>query len=156
MKLKTTTMLIALLLFLGLGALFGGFVLIISPSGHLFGMPLTLLKNSPFVDFMYPGIILFSVLGMAPVYIAAALIKKRSNKIAERLNCYVDMYWAWTFCIYIAFALMLWIQTEMILLQAVHWSHTLYMVLAIAILFVALLPEVRRSFSNHQEGDLNQ
>jgi hypothetical protein len=53
------------------------------------------------------------------------------------------MYWGWTRCIYIAFALIAWIQIEMILLRAVHWSLTLYMFWAVAIIFFALLPGVR-------------
>lgn len=156
MKVKSTTILIALLVFLGLGALFGGFVLIVSPSGRWFGMPLSMLNHSPFADFMYPGIILFSVLGLAPIYTAWALIKKRSNKFAERMNCYPDMYWAWTFCIYIAIALIFWIQIEMIILGAIHWAHTFYMLLAVVILCVALLPSVRKTFECRKGNEQNQ
>jgi hypothetical protein len=50
---------ISLLAFLGIGAIGGGGALIISPSGKLLGgIPLSLLKNSPFNDFLIPGIIL--------------------------------------------------------------------------------------------------
>ena len=147
MKTKTPrNVLLILLAFLGLGALFGGGVLIISPSGKLFGMPLFLLNHSPFNDFLIPGIILFTVLGIVPVGVTIALLKKPAYKVAELFNLYPDMYWAWTYCIYIAFALIIWIQIEMTYLQAVHWSHTLYMFLAIAILFIALLPQVRMQY----------
>ena len=121
-------------------------VFIISPSGRLFGMPLSMLENSPFNDFLIPGIILFSVLGLAPIGLTIALIKKPEYKFAELFNVYTDMYWAWTYCIYIAFALIIWIQIEMTFLRAVHWSHTLYMFFAIAILFVTLLPQVRNQY----------
>ena len=146
---KTNSMrnlLIFLLALLGLGAIFGGGVLIISPSGKLFGMPLTMLKNSPFNNFLIPGIILFSVLGLAPIGLAIALIKKPEFKFAELFNFYTDMHWAWTYCIYIAIALIIWIQIEMTFLRAVHWSHTFYMFFAIAILFVTLLPQVRNRY----------
>ncbi len=56
------------------------------------------------------------------------------------------MHWALTYCIYIAFGLIIWIQIEMTFLRAVNWLHTLYMFLAIAILFVALLPQVRNLY----------
>jgi hypothetical protein len=56
------------------------------------------------------------------------------------------MYWAWTYCIYVGFALITWLQTEMTIFHAVHWSQSLHMVNAIAILFVALLPTVRKSY----------
>ena len=144
MKSKTArNILLILLASLGLGAILGGGVLIISPSGKLFGMPLSLLDNSPFNNFLAPGIILFTMLGITPIGVAIALVKKPNYKFAEVLNFYKDIHWAWTFSIYIAFALVIWIQIEMTYLQAVHWSHTLYMFLALAILFVALLPQVR-------------
>jgi hypothetical protein len=135
--------LLVLLMFLGVGAIFGGGVLMISPSGRLFGMPLTMLSNSPFNNFFIPGFTLFAILGVCPVVIAIALLRRPENRCAEMLNCYKDMYWAWTYSIYVAFALIIWIQVEMTVLRAVHWSHSLYMGLAVAILFVALLPRVR-------------
>lgn len=138
--------LLSLLAILGLGAIFGGGVLIISPSGKLLGMPLSLLNNSPFNNFLIPGIILFSVLGIAPIGLIMALIKKTASKLAEVFNFYKDMYWGWTYSIYLAFALIIWIQVEMTYLHAVHWSHTLYMFFAIAIIFVALLPQVRNLY----------
>jgi len=135
--------LLFLLLFLGLGALFGGGVLIISPSGKLIGMPLSLLNKSPFSDFLFPGIILFGVLGVFPVLLVFALINKPSNPFLESVNFFSDMHWSWSFSIYIAFALIIWIQVEMMFLNAVSWLHTFYMFLAIAIIFVSLLPQVR-------------
>jgi hypothetical protein len=151
MKTKTArNILIILLSLLGLGATFGGGALILSPSGALFKMPLYLLDNTPFHNFLIPGILLFGVLGVVPIILVWALLKKPKCKLAELLNFYKDMYWAWTYCIYIAFALIIWIQVEMFYLQSVHWSHLLYMLLAIAIIFVALLPPVRKFYFNKQ------
>jgi hypothetical protein len=134
MKTKTArNILLILLALLGSGAIFGGGVFIISPTGRLFGMPLSMLANSPFSNFLIPGIILFGVLGIAPIGLALALIKKPEYKFAELFNFYSDMYWAWTYSIFIAFALIIWIQLEMVFLRAVHWLHTLYMFFAISI-----------------------
>jgi hypothetical protein len=135
--------LLVLLALLGVGAVFGGAILIVSPSGKLFGMPLSMLDKSPFTDFLIPGIILFAVLGLAPCLLVFALLKKPVSVLAERFNFYPDMHWAWTGSICVAFALIIWIQVETFFLQSVHWSHLLYMFWAIAILFVALLPSVR-------------
>lgn len=139
----TRNLLIALLAFLGLGAIGGGAVLIISPSGKLIGMPLAILNPSPFYNFLIPGIILFFVLGIIPMLLIIALLKKPTSKLAERFNYCADMHWAWTYSIYIAFILIFWIQIEMVLLNAVSWLHTFYMLLAVVIIFVALLPQVR-------------
>ncbi|MFA6246175.1 MAG: hypothetical protein WC615_04490 [Mucilaginibacter sp.] len=138
--------LLALLASLGLGALGGGFVLMISPDGELMGMPLSVLKPSPFTSFLIPGAILFTVLGIGPLLIIGALIKKPACTTAEMINCFKDMHWSWTFTIYMAFALMIWIQLEMVFIQAVHWLHTCYIFLAIIMVFVALLPQVRHLY----------
>src|SRR6185312_11630357 len=120
--------------------------LIISPTGELFGMPLSMIQHLPFHNFLIPGILLFSVLGLIPVGVAFALFKRPVLPFAERLNFFKDMYWGWTYCIYTAFALLIWIQMEMVYLKAVHWAHTLYVFVAIMILFVALLPVVRGNY----------
>jgi len=133
-----------LLAFLGLSAIGGGGALIISPSGKLIGgLPLSILESSPFHDFLMPGIILFVVLGLCPSLLIIALLKKSTSKIAERINFFKDMHWAWSFSIYIAFALIIWIQMETIYIQGVGWLQTFYMLFAIPLVFVALLPQVR-------------
>ena len=105
-----------------------------------------MLRQSPFHSFLIPGILLFLVLGIFPVLLALAFIKNTKSRIAERLNFFEDMTWQWSFCIYVAFALIIWIQSEMVFLHAVHWLHTVYMLYAVAILFVALLPAVRSQY----------
>ena len=147
MKIKTLQLVyFLLLLLLGASALFGGAVLIVSPSGKLFGMPLSMLLNTPFDNFLIPGIILFCIIGIVPVSLVFALNNRPSFKFVEFLNFYKDMYWAWSFSIYVSFALIIWIQIEMWFLQSVHWSHTLYVFWAIAILFLALMPAVRNTY----------
>jgi hypothetical protein len=148
MKAKTAIKIhIYLLAFLGISAVGGGGALIISPSGKLLGgLPVSILKNSPFQNFLYPGLILFFVLGILPCFTLYALIKKPENKLAESLNFFKDMYWAWSFSVYISFALIIWLQVEMNIMQAVVWLHNFYMILAILMIFVALLPQVRRFY----------
>lgn len=139
--------LISLLAFLGLGAIGGGSVLMISPSGKLLGgLPLAILDHSPFNDFLIPGIILFFVLGLFPCFLVFALLKKPKSKFAEYFNFFNDMHWAWSFSIYTAFALIIWIQVETIFVQSVGWLQTFYMLYAIPIIFVALLPQVRNLY----------
>jgi hypothetical protein len=138
--------LIFLLAFLAFGALVGGGAMIISPSGELLRMPLSNLGSSPFRSFLIPGIILFLVLGLMPTIIIFALIKKPEKKFAEQFNFFRDMHWSWAYTIYIAFALIIWIQIEMVFLQTVHWLHTFYMFYSILIIFISLRPQVRSLF----------
>ena len=141
---KARNILISLLLFLSVSAIGGGGVLIISPSGKLLGgLPLSILEHSPFSNFLIPGFILFIILGIFPCLIAYALIKKPANKIAEYFNLFKDMHWAWAYSIYTAFALIIWIQIETLYIQGTGWLQTFYMLYAIPIIFVALLPQVK-------------
>jgi hypothetical protein len=150
MKAKSSqNILIILLAFLGLSAIGGGGALIVSPSGKLLGgLPLSILEHSPFTDFIIPGIILFLFLGVTPSLLAYALLKKPTNKFAEYFNLFKDMHWAWTFSIYVAFALIIWIQVETIFVQSVGWLQTFYMLYTIPVILVALLPKVRAIYKN--------
>lgn len=145
MQTKTArNILMILLAFLGLSAIGGGGALIVSPSGKLLGgLPLSILEHSPFTNFLVPGIILFFILGITPCFLVFALLKKPVNRIAEYFNFFKDMHWAWSFSIYIAFALIIWIQVETIFVQGVGWLQTFYILYAIPIIFIALLPQVR-------------
>ncbi len=140
---QTRNLLISLLVFLGAGALFGGSILCIAPDGSLIGMPLSILGHSPFKNFLIPGVILFVLLGIAPVLLAIALVKQPVSNFAERINIFKDMQWPWSFCIYVSVVLIGWIQIQMVLLSAVHWLHTCYMFLSILIIIVTLLPGMR-------------
>jgi hypothetical protein len=140
---KIRNVLIFLLGFLGLGAIGGGGVLMLSPSGEMLKMPVSAIEGSPFQSFLIPGFILFTVLGIVPLILIYALIKKPFWRLPEFFNLFTDMHWAWSFCIYTGFALIIWIQTEMTYMKMVHWSHSLYMGFAIILLLVTLLPEMR-------------
>ena len=139
--------LLFLLGFLSISAVFGGGALVISPSGKLLGgLPLSILRNSPFSSFLVLGIILFVILGICPGLLVVALLKKPASGLAERFNFCKDMHWCWSFTIYTAFALIIWIQVETIYIKGVGWLQTFYMLLAIPIIFIALLPDVRNRY----------
>lgn len=134
--------------FLALGAVGGGIVLIISPTGDMIGLPLSEFKNMPFNSFLVPGIILLSLFGVFTSLVIIALLKKPKSKIADRINLFNDMHWSWTFSIYIAFCLIGWIHIQLIFLQGgLHWLHTFYMFYAVLIIIIALLPQIRSKYS---------
>ncbi len=146
MDLFFRNLLVTLMALLGIGAIYGGGLLIISPSGEMLGIPISLLEPTPFNSFFIPGIILFLVLGIAPILVAFALIYKFEIKQLQKLNVFKDMHWSWSYSIYISFALIIWIQIQMVLLSTVFWAHTLYVFWAIIILFITLLPRIRNVY----------
>jgi hypothetical protein len=139
-------LLIFLLGFLSLGAFFGGIVFIISPDGSIFGMPLNFLINSPFKNFLIPGIILLVTFGIFPVYTIYGLLKKPDNKFFNNLNLLYDYHFAWTFAVYTGIALIIWINIQTLILNAVGIIHAIYAGLGILIVCVALLPQTRKHY----------
>lgn len=55
---------IILLLFNATGALFGGWSLMMDPTGQDLHLPQDLLAHAPFKDFFIPGVVLFSLIGV--------------------------------------------------------------------------------------------
>ena len=62
-----------LLLFNGLGALYGGWLLMADPSGNRLQLPLPVLAHTPFTHFLIPGLVLFVFLGVYSITALAAL-----------------------------------------------------------------------------------
>lgn len=77
------------------------------------------------------------------------MITKPDSTLADSINPYRDMHWAWTSCIVLALALVVWIQIEMLMIGGVSWLHGAYTGLAISMIFIALLPHVRNLYEKH-------
>jgi hypothetical protein len=69
-----------LLALVGIGAVIVGVGLVIEPSGDRIGLPLDLLKNSPFDDFLIPGFALFVINGFGSLI--GALLAFLKNRFA--------------------------------------------------------------------------
>ncbi len=67
---------ILLLLFNGIGAIYGGWLFVIDPSGEKIGMSLSYLQDSPFTNYFIPGIILFVFNGLSSFIITMFVIFK--------------------------------------------------------------------------------
>ena len=68
MKAAIKVISIIILVFLALGAIFGGYALISDPSGANFEWTTDLLNNTPFSNFLIPGIILAVVNGLLSIF----------------------------------------------------------------------------------------
>jgi len=117
-------------IFVGIGALFGGSAAIIYPKAPL-GMPLDPLKNTPFDDYLIPGIILFTVIGLGNIISAFTLRAK------SKFQGYISSVFSW--------ALVIWIVVQCVMLRAVAFLHVLYFIVGLlgAGLSIVLLFEQR-------------
>ena len=112
---------ILLLLFNGVTATYGGWMLMRYPDGSGLEMPLSVLQDSPFKDFLIPGIILFVANGLSSLAIAWLVVLRVSHY--EKLLMLQGII------------LMGWIIIQVILVQFVSYLHVLC--IGIGLLMVA-------------------
>ncbi|KOA18855.1 hypothetical protein CLHOM_27940 [Clostridium homopropionicum DSM 5847] len=117
-------------LFVGIGAIAGGLAAITNPQGPL-GVPTELLKNSPFSNYLIPGIILFSIIGLGNIFSALMF------RFKSKFQGYISSVFSW--------ALVIWIVVQCIMLNAVAFLHVLFFIIGLiqAGLSMAMLMEYR-------------
>jgi hypothetical protein len=113
---KVYRFLFALQLFVGIGAIGGGMMAILNPQGPG-GMPADALKNSPFNNYLIPGIILFAVIGLGSIF-SSVMIYLRSKFIG-----YISSVFSW--------ALVIWIIVQCIMLNAIASLHVIYFIIGL-------------------------
>lgn len=74
MNLIPKTIASLLLLFNGIGAIYGGWNLMLHPDGSSLGITTEWLQHSPFDNFLIPGIVLFVVNGLLSLFVLMAVI----------------------------------------------------------------------------------
>ena len=67
-------------IFIAVGAVGGGLVLLLDPSGQWMGFSVELLSGSPFSSYLIPGLVLFAVIGIGNF--TAAFLSFRKHRIA--------------------------------------------------------------------------
>lgn len=130
----TYRLLIAAVTAQGLSGVVGGLGMVMDPSGRAMGLPLALLDRAPFADYLLPGLILLTVLGIAPLVVARALWTGRS--------------WAWPAALLVGAALAIWIVVQILMIgyQSSPPLQASYGLLAVLIIVLALTRTVRDRF----------
>jgi hypothetical protein len=88
------TILCVLQIGIGVTAVLGGFGLVSDPSGAGMELPLTLLENSIFADYLIPGLVLLVVIGVGNVLGGIATLSRHRHfgKIAIFLGSFLVAY----------------------------------------------------------------
>lgn len=110
--------------FVGLGAMGGGMMAILNPNGPG-GMAVDILKNSPFNNFLIPGIILFAVIGLGNIFSAITILLK------SRYQGYISSVFGW--------ALVIWIIVQCIMLQMVIYLHIIFFIIGLVQATLAMI-----------------
>lgn len=103
-------------LLMGIGGAAGGMAAIINPLTPL-GAPVEILKNSPFNDFLIPGIILFAVIGLGNLFSALMILLK------SEWQGYISSIFTW--------ALPIWIIVQCIMINAVAGLHVIVFLIGV-------------------------
>ena len=116
---------ILLLLFNGIGAVYGGGNLILHPDGSSLGITVEWLRYSPFTNFLIPGIILFLVNGVFSFVVIIFILMK----------------WPYYKTMILAVGLMLsgWILIQMIFLRTVNNLHIIMGTTGVLLMIIGLL-----------------
>ena len=103
--------------FVGIGGLVCGAMLVLFPSGKILQMPLDLLKDSPFQNFLIPGLILFLVNGVGQF--TAGVMTFRRHSLAGYTGAVFGL------------GLMIWIFVQVNLIGGGHILQYVYFTLGV-------------------------
>lgn len=113
---------LTLLVFTGIAGIFGGLLLVADPSGASLGLTTALLEESPFADYLVPGILLFLVIGMGNLAVAVAVIR--------------TVRWFPFLIAAEGFSITIWILVQMIMLQLIVPQQ--FIIAVIGLILIAL------------------
>lgn len=102
--------------FVGIGAMGGGMMAILNPQGPG-GMTTDSLKNSPFNNFLIPGIILFTVIGIGNLFSALIIFLK------SKFLGFISSIFGW--------ALVIWIIVQCIMLNMIIYLHVIFFIIGL-------------------------
>lgn len=103
------TISIFLLLFNAAGAVYGGILLMMDPSGGMLQLPQIYLEHSPFRDYFIPGLVLFCCNGLLSLFITALTILRTPR----------HPWWIMTQ----GAVLSGWLVIQMIMIQLIYFLH---------------------------------
>tara|TARA_R110002096_G_scaffold323145_1_gene517271 strand:- start:1792 stop:2247 length:456 start_codon:yes stop_codon:yes gene_type:complete len=151
MKRTTSYILMFLIAFQVISAVPAGWILVSDPSGEKLGLPRILLNQSPFDNFLIPGLFLFFILGLVPLLILYGLITKKGLKFFQKINIYKNYHWSWTLSYYFGLVLIVWINMQLYFRIEFDLLHLTYSMLGIFIVFITHLPATKDYFRINKE-----
>jgi hypothetical protein len=140
------TALIAVLMFLGVSGLAGGIAFVAAPDGSILHAPKAWLDNIPFSDFLIPGLLLFFVVGVLPLFVAVALLRRPVWNGLQRIAPFRSQYWAWTATGFAGCGIIIFEIVEATYIGLGSFLQYLYFFVGVAIVVLALTRPVREYY----------
>jgi uncharacterized membrane protein len=104
-------------LLVGIGALVSGIIFILDPDGSNLGLSAEILKESPFEDFLIPGITLLSINGIGSILGSFYSFKRRL--LAGQITMILGV------------AMVIWISAQVYWVSWISWLQPVYFILGI-------------------------
>src|SRR3989338_2070192 len=127
-----------LLAFIGLGAIAGGITLVAGPNGEIIKMDPAILSGSVFENFLIPGIVLLTIIGIDSL-LAAGFVWIRSH-----LHPYVVVWQG--------VMLAIWIGVQVAITGYLHWLQPLCFAIGLALIVLGLIELSRMRKSRAQKS----
>ncbi len=125
MKLFLKLLASALLLFNGIGAIYGGWHLMMHPDGSSIQLSMDWLEHTPFKDYLIPGIVLFIANGLFSMVVLCALIFK-------------FRHYAWYIMVQGAI-LTGWIVIQVLMVQTIYFLHIILGIVGLLLIIIGAL-----------------
>jgi hypothetical protein len=139
--------LLLLLLFQGISGLYGGGMLVLDPTGNAMHMSVEVLRYTPFNNFLVPGLFLFLLLGVFPLFLSFSMLTSPRWEWLNIFNIYRDQYYVLTYALYTGIMLISWIHVQILLLGYQNILQTIYGFVGLLICIFALAPRVKHYYS---------
>ena len=143
---RGTGALVALLLFVAIGALGGGGTMLLDSSGAAAGLDPVLLAETPFTSYLWPGVLLTFALGVAPLVIAVGVMRRRPSAMLPVLERRTGRHWSWAASVAFGMVLMAWIVVQVALIDF-SWLQPLMFTAGAAVTVLPLTRSVRRDLT---------
>ena len=137
---------IVLLAFIGIGAVISGAMLFAAPDGHLMQWTTDQLAHTPFSNYLIPGVILFTFVGIFPLFVAYGLVKRPVWAWPDAINPARRMHWAWTGSWAAGVIMLIWIGVETALLGYISFLQPAIAIYGVVLIVLTLLPQMRRYY----------
>jgi hypothetical protein len=106
------------------------------------------LPQLPVTDFVWPGVFLLTVMGLAPIVLAYGLVARPAWGRAAALSRWSGHHWAWTGTLALGLVLGVWLAVQGWMIGFVWPIQFVTAGNGAAIVLLALLPVVRRSYAS--------
>lgn len=134
------------LLYLGFGGLYGGIAMLTDPSGSSLDFA-EILPLLPVPDYTLPGLFLFFILGLLPLFLIYALLACPKWTWAETLFRWSGHHWTWASTLTLGIILVLWLVIEGLLIEFNSPIQYITAVNGFLIILLVSLPGVRRLYA---------